>query len=216
MDRVRSIVIALTGALAAAGCGVAPVRSPAVPGPPQRIVSLAPSLTETLFALGLGDRVVGVTRFCAHPPKARELPQVGGYLDPNYEALVALEPDLVVLIPSSAETGRRLESLGIPVLPVDQHDRPGATAGNAGLDEHLANGTRLGGRAALHQLSHVMLHLAELSAKTTTGVESSDSSSAAESSSSPTFTTTSRCRPLRNSTSMITSRRSRFGTCPET
>jgi len=86
---------------------------------------LAPSLTETLFALGLGGRVVGVTRFCAHPPEARELPQVGGYLDPNYEALVALEPDLVVLIPSSAETGRRLASLGIRVLRVDQHDVAG-------------------------------------------------------------------------------------------
>jgi iron complex transport system substrate-binding protein len=125
MDRTRAIVIVLAGALAAAGCGGGLDRSPADLGPPQRIVSLAPSLTETLFALGLGDRVVGVTRFCAHPPVARELPQVGGYLDPNYEALVALEPDLVVLIPSSAETGRRLESLGIPVLPVDQHDVAG-------------------------------------------------------------------------------------------
>ena len=125
MVRVRAIVIVLVGALAMAGCGGGSERPPADLGPPRRIVSLAPSLTETLFALGLGDRVVGVTRFCAHPPEARELPQVGGYLDPNYEALVALEPDLVVLIPSSAETGRRLESLGIPVLRVDQHDVAG-------------------------------------------------------------------------------------------
>lgn len=89
---------------------------------PQRIVSLAPSLTEALFALGLGDRVVGVTRFCAYPPEVLELPTVGGHLDPNFEAIVSLEPDLVVAIPSSRESGLRLESLGIRVLEVDQHD----------------------------------------------------------------------------------------------
>jgi iron complex transport system substrate-binding protein len=86
------------------------------------IVSLAPSLTETLFALGLGERVVGVTRYCAHPPEVAELQKVGGHLDPNFEAIVSLEPDLVVVIPSSSENRRRLESLGIKVLEVDQHD----------------------------------------------------------------------------------------------
>ena len=125
MARFFQAVIIFVGALAAAGCGGVPDRSSADLGPPQRIVSLAPSLTETLFALGLGNRVVGVTRFCAHPPEARERPHVGGYLDPNYEAIVALQPDLVVLIPSSAETERRLESLGIAVLRVDQHDVAG-------------------------------------------------------------------------------------------
>jgi len=125
MARNFQAVIVLVGAMLVAGCADRPVSESIVAESPQRIVSLAPSLTETLFALGLGDRVVGVTRFCAHPPEARELPQVGGYLDPNYEALVALEPDLVVLIPSSAETGRRLESLGIRALRVDQHDVAG-------------------------------------------------------------------------------------------
>jgi iron complex transport system substrate-binding protein len=90
--------------------------------PPQRIVSLAPSLTETLFALGVGDRVVGVTRYCAYPPEVRDLPVVGGHLDPNFEAIVALEPDLVVLIPSGEANARRLEALGVPVLQIDQHD----------------------------------------------------------------------------------------------
>jgi len=125
MARNFQALIVLVGAMLVAGCADRPVSESIVAASPRRIVSLAPSLTETLFALGLGDRVVGVTRFCAHPPEARELPQVGGYLDPNYEALVALEPDLVVLIPSSAETGRRLESLRIPVLRVDQHDVAG-------------------------------------------------------------------------------------------
>ncbi len=89
---------------------------------PRRIISLAPSLTETLFALGLGNRVVGVTRYCAHPSAAVNLPKVGGHLDPNFEAIVALSPDLVVAIPSSREIRQRLESFGIRVLEVDQHD----------------------------------------------------------------------------------------------
>jgi iron complex transport system substrate-binding protein len=122
MVRCYQVVIVLLGALAAAGCGGGSDRTPAVPGHPQRIVSLAPSLTETLFALGVGDRVVGVTRYCAYPAEARELPRVGGHLDPNFEAIVSLEPDLVVVIPSSHENRRRLESLGIAVLEVDQHD----------------------------------------------------------------------------------------------
>jgi iron complex transport system substrate-binding protein len=70
----------------------------------------------------LGDRVVGVTRYCEYPPEVAELPKVGGHLDPNFEAIVSLEPDLVVVIPSSSENGQRLESLGIRVLEVDQHD----------------------------------------------------------------------------------------------
>ncbi len=100
---------------AAAGRGMPKV-------PPQRIVSLAPSLTETLFALGAGDRVVGVTRYCAFPPEVRDLPVIGGHLDPNFEAIVSLEPDLVVLIPSGEANARRLEALGVPVLQIDQHD----------------------------------------------------------------------------------------------
>jgi iron complex transport system substrate-binding protein len=115
----------VAGAILTLGCGV--VADVTQPNPestavPNRIIYLAPSLTETLFALGVGDRVVGVTRYCAHPPQVKGLPRVGGHLDPNFEAIVALEPDLVVVIPSSHENGRRLESLGIRVVEVDQHD----------------------------------------------------------------------------------------------
>jgi iron complex transport system substrate-binding protein len=125
MVRRDSVVALLAGAILFVGCGGAPdVVTPGTNDAvaPRRIVSLAPSLTETLFALGLGDRVVGVTRFCAYPPEVLELPRVGGHLDPNFEAIVSLEPDLVVAIPSSHESGRRLKSLGIRVLEVDQHD----------------------------------------------------------------------------------------------
>jgi iron complex transport system substrate-binding protein len=125
MARTAHIAAFIVGIFLAVACGVERDRvEPAADSAasPRRIVSLAPSLTETLFALGLGERVVGVTRYCAHPPEVAELQKVGGHLDPNFEAIVSLEPDLVVVIPSSSENRRRLESLGIKVLEVDQHD----------------------------------------------------------------------------------------------
>ena len=63
--------------------------------PAQRIVSLAPSITETLFFLGVGDRVVGVTRYCNFPPEAKSKTIVGGVIDPNYEVIVSLCPHSV-------------------------------------------------------------------------------------------------------------------------
>ena len=69
----------------------------------QRIVSLTPSVTEILFALGAGDDVVGVSQYCDYPPQARRLPQVGSFLTPNLEAIVALRPTLVIGIGLSSE-----------------------------------------------------------------------------------------------------------------
>ncbi len=82
---------------------------------PQRIISLAPSLTEILFALGLGDRVVGVTNFCDHPPEALKKPKVGGMTDPSLEAIVRLRPDIVVLTTdgNQKEFEERLKRVGI-------------------------------------------------------------------------------------------------------
>ncbi len=64
--------------------------------PPQRIVSLAPNITEILFALGLGERVVGVTRYCDYPRQALEKEKIGGLVDPRLEKIVALNPDLII------------------------------------------------------------------------------------------------------------------------
>jgi len=89
------------------------------PGPSRRIVSTAPSITETLFALGLGDRVVGVTRFCNYPAEAKDRPRVGGNLDPNFEAVVALRPDLVVTLIENQHSRRAFSKLGIATLPVN-------------------------------------------------------------------------------------------------
>jgi iron complex transport system substrate-binding protein len=87
---------------------------------PRRIVSLAPSITETLFAIGLGDRVVGVTQYCDYPPEAQTKPKVG-YTHPNLEAIVALEPDLV-LAPREflrVDNLGKLEQLQIPTYVFD-------------------------------------------------------------------------------------------------
>jgi iron complex transport system substrate-binding protein len=64
--------------------------------PPQRIISLAPNITEILFALGLGDRVAGVTRYCDYPAGALKKEKIGGMLDPDIERIQALDPDLII------------------------------------------------------------------------------------------------------------------------
>ena len=92
-----------------------------IPQPVRRIVSLAPSVTETLFALGLGDRVVGDTDFCDYPPEAKRKTHIGGTVNPNIEAVAALHPDLVV---ATREINRpdsvlSLNHLGISVYVTD-------------------------------------------------------------------------------------------------
>jgi iron complex transport system substrate-binding protein len=82
---------------------------------PQRIVSLLPSLTETVCALGQCGRLVGVDRHSNFPPEVRALPQVGGGMDPNIESIVALRPG-VVLAGSNSRSTERLRALGVPVL----------------------------------------------------------------------------------------------------
>jgi len=82
----------------------------------QRIVSLVPSFTETIFALGAHDQLVAVSTYCDYPPQAKELPVAGGFLDPNYEIILSLEPTLVLLSSYRGKTSKRLEELGIPSL----------------------------------------------------------------------------------------------------
>jgi len=89
-----------------------------VPRRPQRIVSLLPSLTETVCELGYCERLIGVDRYSDFPASVQKLPQVGGGLDPNIEAIVALKPDLV-LMATSSRVGERLEALGLKVLAME-------------------------------------------------------------------------------------------------
>lgn len=88
-------------------------------GTADRIISLSPSNTEILFALGLADRIVGVTEYCNYPPEAMEKVIVGGFSTPNLERIVELEADLVVASTIHVEEVPRLEELGIPVLVIE-------------------------------------------------------------------------------------------------
>jgi iron complex transport system substrate-binding protein len=91
-----------------------------IPDRPSRLVSLAPSITETLFALGLGDEVVGDTDYCEYPPEARQKPHVGSILNPSLEKIVSLKPDLVIGSPEAnrRETADQLARLRIPIYGV--------------------------------------------------------------------------------------------------
>jgi len=96
-------------------------RTLTLSAPPRRIVSLVPSVTEVLYAIGAEDLLVGVTDFCDYPPEAKSKPHVGDMLSPNLETLVTLKPDLVVATRSGnrEETFDQLKRLGIPVYLVD-------------------------------------------------------------------------------------------------
>jgi len=124
MKPLRRILACLATALALAGCGAPSGVTPdaAGAGPdepaPARIVTLAPNLTELAFALGLGPRVVGVSDYVTWPPEALERPSLGGLFDPNLEAVIGLEPDLAIVLPSQAEVADKLERAGIATLPV--------------------------------------------------------------------------------------------------
>ncbi len=93
--------------------------------PPQRIVSLLPSLTETVCALGHCAQLVGVDRYSNWPASVRSLPQLGGLDDSNIEGIVALRPD-VVLLARSARVMARLESLGVKVVALEPDSHAGA------------------------------------------------------------------------------------------
>ena len=87
---------------------------------PQRIVSTSPSITEVLFALGLGPRVVGVSNYCEYPPQVKDLPKVGTFLRPDPELIARLRPDLVILHKFPNDLTDRLDALHIPYAVADQ------------------------------------------------------------------------------------------------
>jgi iron complex transport system substrate-binding protein len=111
-------------------------RTVKVPAEAQRIVSLAPNLTETVFALGKGDILSGDTDFCDFPPAAAQKQHVGGPVNPNLEQIVLLRPDLILAaMINRRETVDALERLGLPVYVSDPHT----------VDEMVSSTERLGG-----------------------------------------------------------------------
>ena len=101
-------------------------RKVEIKGPPQRIISVAPSVTEILFALGLGERIVGVSSYCNYPPQALKKEKVGGYITPSMEKIIALRPDLVIQTADGELKTfvNRLSGLGIPVYITNPHSIP--------------------------------------------------------------------------------------------
>ena len=134
----------------------------AASAPPPRIVSLAPAVTETLFALGEGGAVVGVSQYCDYPPAATHLPKVGTFLTPNVEAIAALRPDLIIGpgLSSSRREVRTLEAMGYPTLTVDDDSL-------AGIEQSI---TRIGARtgqqkAAVTLLATIQDHIEDVRAR---------------------------------------------------
>jgi iron complex transport system substrate-binding protein len=92
---------------------------------PGRIVSTAPAATEILYALGLGNKVVGVTQYCNYPPDAQKKPRIGTFLQPNLEIILGLRPGLVVIQKNPVHLSERLQGMGLKTVEVDQPDLAG-------------------------------------------------------------------------------------------
>ena len=115
-----------------------------VPDCPQRIVAMAPSITEIIFALGLSDRLVGATQFSDYPPAATTLPKVGSYVHLDVEKIVALEPDLCIAVKDGNPISvvHKLESVNIPVYAVDPRNLKAVMDTLVELGQLLGVGTR--------------------------------------------------------------------------
>src|SRR5688572_22497973 len=95
-------------------CGRPLADDAAGQGPARRVVSLVSAVTEMLFAIGAGDAVVGVSNYDTFPPEVTTRPKVGALVDPDFERILTLRPDLVVVYGSQDDLMRRLERAAIP------------------------------------------------------------------------------------------------------
>jgi iron complex transport system substrate-binding protein len=115
-----------------------------VRAPVHRLVSLAPSVTETLFELGAGHRLVGVTDLCDYPPAARQLPRVGGMVKPDWESVVRLHPDLVVATTAGNDAALvgQAEKVGLPIYFTDAPDLEGLLDSLVRLGDVIGSGEK--------------------------------------------------------------------------
>ena len=109
----------LVGVLSCAGVQASSTDQGQPSAVPERIITIAPNSAEIISALGAGDRVVGVSKFCVYPPELQQRPRVGGLFDPDLEKIITLRPDLVVLRGKSEAVEQLCQDLGVPVY----HDR---------------------------------------------------------------------------------------------
>lgn len=123
---LRPITLAaLVAAISAFGPVLLRAQAPPVP---QRIVSLIPSVTEVLFSIGAGSRVVGVSNFDRYPPEVLTRAKVGGLIDPDVERIISLKPDLVVVYGTQTELRTQLERSNIPMFLYEHSGVPDITA----------------------------------------------------------------------------------------
>jgi iron complex transport system substrate-binding protein len=109
---------------------------------PQRIVSLIPAITEMLFAVGAGDRVVGVGSFDTYPPEVERLPRVGALLDPDLERILSLRPDLVAVYGTQADLRKQLERAGVPIFVYSHAELTDVTRTLQELGERVGESAR--------------------------------------------------------------------------
>jgi iron complex transport system substrate-binding protein len=127
----------------------------------QRLVSLSPGITETVFALGLGDKLVAVSDFSDYPPQAEKLPTVGGYTDVSLEAIVSQKPDLVILPQGQQRLEQQLSGLGIKTHQVNYSSLLGIEAGIASIGQITGHGQQ-----AEKLLSKIHQQIQNITAKT--------------------------------------------------
>jgi len=118
----------------------------------QRVVSLAPAITETLFALGAGPQVVGVSQYCDYPPEVLKLPKIGTFLTPNIEAIAGLRPTIVIGLQTSSDLREihALREMGFSVLMVDDNSIAGIEAGIRIIGDAIGHASD--GRALLERI----------------------------------------------------------------
>ncbi|HUH01270.1 MAG TPA: helical backbone metal receptor [Kofleriaceae bacterium] len=131
------VSLVLVALLAATGCEKERSGAASGEGPPGRIVTLTPSSTELVVALGGLDRLVGVDSYSTEPAPVAALPRVGDFLAPNLEAIIRLEPDLVVLDQVQAKVATSLNAAGIRTLTLDMHTLADVRAGMLAVGEAL-------------------------------------------------------------------------------
>lgn len=99
-------------------------REVSLPREPQRIISMSPSITEMLFMLNSGDKLVGITDFCTYPPETKQITKIGGLQNFNTESLIVLEPDVVIIGSIiTKEEVEKIEKAGIPVIAIREEQK---------------------------------------------------------------------------------------------
>jgi iron complex transport system substrate-binding protein len=107
---------------------------------PQRVISLIPSVTEMLFAMGAGARVVGVGNFDRYPPEALTRPKVGGLIDPDVEKILSLKPDLMVVYSTQTDLRTQMDRAHIPMFLYEHAGLPDITATIRALGQRVGSG----------------------------------------------------------------------------